>query len=488
MGGVVPIPLRFVLARLLRARSVRRPGALARARLFPAVPVGAGGWGGGAGRAPAPPSGGGRGDHPPCLGGWGPAPPRLAGRWGGWGGEGRAAASLLPLWGAARGSLPWLPSGALPPGVHVLSGSRGRPGGGGDEGRPVDRSPGGPFRPEPSLCPPPSGQWSWGGSWGARPPYCSGAPPCAAPRLRPRAAPARWRGLARRPRPLREQAAGGAGARGVQVQPHPPPPSRCGPFWGRGFVPSAPGRRRVAPVALKLGGGSVGGGLGGPLCRPPPPRHVGRRPAIRCLRRAPPGYTRAVGVAGRPRASGAARSAANGSVRRGGGGGGGGNPPAVVRAPAFCRPASEGAAPFALSCAPPVQRRSAAGGPGACGRFTGGACGGCGAPSPRMQRPLLGGVRSRRLFGLPPSALGPDGERGGGEWGGASGPLAPPPDGRGGAAWRSRPRGPAVDWGGASFPRPPLPRAGPSCRASLGPLVPPAVAARRWPAGGGREG
>ena len=72
-------------------------------------------------------------------------------------------------------------------------------------------------------------------------------------------------------------------------------------------------------MALKLGGGA-GGGVGGPLRRPPPPRPVGRRPATRCLRRAPPGYTRALGVAGRPWASGAARSAANESVRRGGGG------------------------------------------------------------------------------------------------------------------------------------------------------------------------
>ena len=58
----------------------------------------------------------------------------------------------------------------------------------------------------------------------------------------------------------------------------------------------------------------------------------------------------------------------------------------------------------------------------------------------------------------------------------------------GGAAWRSRPRGPAIGWGVAPFPRPPLPRAGPSCRPSLGPLIPPAVVARRWPARGGREG
>ena len=203
-----------------------------------------------------------------------------------------------------------------------------------------------------------------------------------------------WCAAVRRPQglvraPLRragvggKQAAAGTGARGMQVWPHPPPPRRRGPFWGRGGVPSAPGVRRVAPVALKLGGGERGGGLGGPPRRPPPPRPIGCRPAIRCLRRAPPGYTLAVGVAGRPRAWGAARSAANGSVRRRGRGRGG-NPPALFRAPAFPRPASEGAAQFAPSWAPPVRHRSAAGRAGACGRFTGGACRGRGAPSPRM--------------------------------------------------------------------------------------------------------
>ena len=109
-GARPPIPLRFVLARLHWAQCVRRRGALARAHLFSAVPAGAGGWGGGAGRAPAPLSGGGRADHPPCLAGWGPRPPRLAGRWGGRGGGGRAAASLLPLLVAARGTPSWPPS------------------------------------------------------------------------------------------------------------------------------------------------------------------------------------------------------------------------------------------------------------------------------------------------------------------------------------------------------------------------------------------
>ena len=46
-GAWPPISLRFVLTRLLWVRSVRRPGALARARLFFAAFVGAGGWAGG---------------------------------------------------------------------------------------------------------------------------------------------------------------------------------------------------------------------------------------------------------------------------------------------------------------------------------------------------------------------------------------------------------------------------------------------------------
>ena len=86
------------------------------------------------------------GDHPPCLGGPGPGPPRLAGWWGGGGGGCRAVASLLSFRAAARGTASW-PSpcrGALPSGVHVGSGLMCRPGVGGGEGRPVDRSPGGP--------------------------------------------------------------------------------------------------------------------------------------------------------------------------------------------------------------------------------------------------------------------------------------------------------------------------------------------------------
>ena len=107
-GAWPPIPLRFVLSRLLWVPSVRRPGAQARARLFFAAPMGAGGWGGGAGCAPAPLSGGG-GAIPPAsgVGGRGPRGPRAS---GGAGGGCRAAASMLPFWAAACGTQSWPPS------------------------------------------------------------------------------------------------------------------------------------------------------------------------------------------------------------------------------------------------------------------------------------------------------------------------------------------------------------------------------------------
>ena len=154
-GAWPPIPLRFVLARLLWARSVRRPGALARARLFSAAPVGAGGWGGRAGRAPAPPSGGG-GDQPPLPRGVGAGAPAACGPVGGLGG-GVAPWPPCPPSGWRPAVLhPGPPRvvGALPSGVRVRSGSRCRPRVGRGEGRPVDRSSGGPCKPEPPRCPP----------------------------------------------------------------------------------------------------------------------------------------------------------------------------------------------------------------------------------------------------------------------------------------------------------------------------------------------
>ena len=78
---------------------------------------------------------------------------------------------------------------------------------------------------------------------------------------------------------------------------------------------------------------------------------------------------------------------------------------------------------------------------------------------------LFEGLRGRRLFGLPPSALGPE-WKGGGERGGPSGPLAPPPDGRGGGR-RGGPGPGNQPSAGGSHPSPaplylePDPRAGP---------------------------
>ena len=233
----------------------------------------------------------------------------------------------------------------------------------------------------------------------------------------------------------------GALGRAVCGSSRTPPPRVAVPLGGGGGVPPAPGGGGPLLSLRSWGGGAEGGGVA-----PQPPRPVGRRPAIRCLRRAPPGYTRAVGVAGRPRASGAVRSAANGSVRRGGGGGGG-NPPALVRAPVFPGLASDRAAPFAPSWAPPVRRGPAAG--RACGRLPRPWCPripGAGASS--------GGVRGRCFFGLALSALGPEWE-GGGDWGGPSGPLAPPPDGRGRGGMAVPAPGASHRLGGRTLPPPP---------------------------------
>ena len=87
------------------------------------------------------------GVHPFCLGGWGPGPPRLAGRWGGGGGGCRAAASLLSFQAAARGTPFWLSPcrrRALFRRARAV-GAGVPPRGGGGEGWPVDRPPGGPI-------------------------------------------------------------------------------------------------------------------------------------------------------------------------------------------------------------------------------------------------------------------------------------------------------------------------------------------------------
>ena len=168
MEGLAPIPLRLGLACRLRARSVWRPGALARVRLFSAVPVGAGGWGGGAGLAPAPLSGaavllGGGGTIPSASGGVEAGAPAACGPvGGGWGEGGGRSSPARPLGGGLR--LPTLPPSRrrrIPPPACAFGRGRGAapctgcglPGGGGG-GQPVNRPPVGSDRPNPSLCPP----------------------------------------------------------------------------------------------------------------------------------------------------------------------------------------------------------------------------------------------------------------------------------------------------------------------------------------------
>ena len=96
------------------------------------------------------------GTIPPASGGGGRGPRGLrAGAGAGGGGvaprppcspSGRRPAVLHPG--------PLRVAGAFPSGVRVRSGLKCRPGVGGGEGRPVDRSPGGLSRPEPPLCHP----------------------------------------------------------------------------------------------------------------------------------------------------------------------------------------------------------------------------------------------------------------------------------------------------------------------------------------------
>ena len=307
----------------------------------------------------------------------------------------------------------------------------------------MDRSLGGPFRPEPPLCPPRVGN-GHGGGHGGRGPHTvlvhRRAPPpglvCAPLRRAGVGSP-----VGRDPGGSRRQ---GALGRAVCRSSRTPPPSRVAvPSGGGGASPRLRGGGGSLLWPSSLGGGA-GGGDGG--AAPPPPAPPPRRAsACHPLSPAcPPGVYSCRG--GCRAAAGVGR----GPVGRqwvsaaGGGAEGGGNPPALVRAPVFPRSASEGAAPCAPSWAPPVRRRSAAGRAGSCRQFTGGPCRCCGALLPRVHQPLRGGcgaavssVCLRPLLGL--------GGRGGG-WGGPSAPLAPPPDGRGGAAWRL---------GGRTLPPPP---------------------------------
>ena len=445
-GAWPPIPLRFMLARLHWARSVRRPGALARAHLFTATPMGAGGWGGGAGRAPVLLSGGGGGPSP-LPRGVGAGAPAACGPMGGVGGGSRRGLPAPLRGGGLRYSiLAPLVSWAHSPLACACGRGRGAAlGWGGVRGGPWTAPLGAPADLNPPSALP---EWAvvTGGSCRVRPPYCSAAPPCAAPKLGARVAPARW--FWARPAAATPAGAGGWGRWGARCAgpaASPLPASRSLLGGGGGGRPLGSGGAESRSCGSRAGGGERGGGWGGRHPAPPPPRPVGRQPAIRCLRRAPPGYTRAVGVAGRPRASGAVRSAADGPVRRGGGGGA--TPP-----PWFAPPSSPGRPLIGLLRLRRPGRRRPAVGRQRAGRA--GACLGRGAPAPRVQRPLRGGcgaavssVCLRPLLGLS--------GRGGGSGGG---PLVPRrrllPAGRGGGMAVPAPG--ASHWlGGRTLPPPP---------------------------------
>ena len=139
MEGVAPIPLWFVLACCLRARSVWRPEVFWAGSLVLRGSCGSRRQGRGGRPCSVLPPGRrgpavGRGDHLLCLGGGGGRRPRglrIRGGAGGTGGGGSRRGSPPPsLAGAACGPLPSPPfvAGASPPGVRVRSGSWGSPG------------------------------------------------------------------------------------------------------------------------------------------------------------------------------------------------------------------------------------------------------------------------------------------------------------------------------------------------------------------------
>ena len=363
-GAWPPIPLQFVLARLHWGAICAASWRVGAGSLVPRGSCESRRLGRGGGPRSGSSLGRGEGGPSPRPRGLRAGAPAACGPVGGGGGGVAPRPPCSPSgW---RVAVPYpgppLVVGALPPGVRVRSGSRGRPGVRGDERRPADRSLGCPFRPETPRCPPSVGSGHEGVMGGA----ASILFWCAAVR-RAQAWSAHRSGALVWARPSAAAPAGAGGwgrwgARCAGPAASPPPPRR-GPFWGRGGVPLAPGGLRVAPVALNLGGGGEQGegvGEAAPPPSVPPPR---RASACHLLSPAcPPGVYSCCG--GCRAAAGVGRGPVGRQwVSAAGGGGRGGEP----RAPVLPGPASEGAASFAPSCAPPVRRRPAAG--RACGRL-----------------------------------------------------------------------------------------------------------------------
>ena len=207
----------------------------------------------------------------------------------------------------------------------------------------------------------------------------------------------------------------GRDPRGSRSSRTPPPPRVAVPSGVGGRPLGSGGAEGRSCGSLAGGSAGAGGGWGGRPPAPPPHR------ASVCLPLPPAcppgGYScrggcRAAAGVGRGPVGRRRVSAAGG-----GGGEGGGNPPALVRVPVFPGPTSDKAAPFAPSWASPVRRRPAAG--RACGRLPRPWC-----PRTPGAAASSGGLWGRRFCGLPPSALGPEWEGGGGVWGALSSPGA----------------------------------------------------------------
>ena len=102
--------------------------------------------------------------------------------------------------------------------------------------------------------------------------------------------------------------------------------------------------------------------------------------------------------------------------------------------------------------------------------------------------PQLRWVRGGGWGGRPPARSRAYVGGGGGEWGGPFGPLAMPPVGRGGGGGMAvLAPGASPRPGGRNLPPPPSTESRILAQALAGAPHPPAVVARRWPAGGGRE-
>ena len=217
--------------------------------------------------------------------------------------------------------------------------------------------------------------------------------------------------------------------------------SPAGPrsLLGQGGRPLGSGGAEGRSCGSQAGGGSGGGGWGGRPPAPPPRRASACHP----LSPACPPWGLLVswglpGGRGRP-----ARSGRPPTGQCGGGGGGEGGPPP----PWFAPPSSRGRPLIGpLHVRRPGRRRSAIGRQRA-GRA--GASLGRGAPAPQVQRPLRRGCGAAVSPVRLPPLLGLSGR------GGGSGPLAPPPDSRGGGGMAVPALGASHRLGGRTLPRPP---------------------------------